>query len=78
VLGQSRTGWHTPDSFSPILSKIIKLARFMVLGQALWLDPYAEQIVQHFSGDRTSNGDFDLVSPLDDPEYRLSYEDEGY
>jgi hypothetical protein len=49
----------------------------MVLGQALWLDPYAEQIVQHFRGDRTSN-DFDLVSPLDDPEYHLSYEDKGY
>lgn len=77
VLGRSRTGWHTPDSFSPILSKIIKLARFMVLGQALWLDPHVEQIVQQFSGDRTSS-DLDLVSPLDDPEYHLSYDDEGY
>lgn len=77
VLGRSRTGWHTPDSFPPILSRIIKLARFMVLGQALWLDPHAEQIVQQFSGHPTSTN-FDLASPLDDPEYQFSYDDEGY
>ena len=77
VLGRSRTGWHTADSFPPILSKIIKLSRFFVLGQALWLDPHAEHIVQHFRGERTST-DFDLDSPLDDPEYQCSYEDEGY
>ncbi|CAG8059412.1 unnamed protein product, partial [Penicillium salamii] len=77
LLGRSRTGWHTPDSFPPILSKIVKLARFMVLGQALWLDPYAEQIVQHFQGQHPRE-DSDLVSPLDDPEYRFAYEDEGY
>lgn len=77
VLGRTRTGWHTPDSFPPILSKIVKVARFMVLGQALWLDPYAEQIVQHFQGQHPRE-DSDLVSPLDDPEYRFAYEDEGY
>ncbi|CAG8222443.1 unnamed protein product [Penicillium salamii] len=53
LLGRSRIGWYTPDSFPPILSKIVKLARFMVL-------------------------DSDLVSSLDDPEYRFAYEDEGY
>ncbi|KAJ5749393.1 hypothetical protein N7533_006421 [Penicillium manginii] len=77
VLGRSRTGWHTADSFPLILSRVIKLARFLVLGQALWLDPHAEQIVQHFRGEETST-DFDLISPLDDPEYRCSYDDEGY
>ncbi|KAI3144663.1 hypothetical protein CBS147317_9724 [Penicillium roqueforti] len=49
----------------------------MVLGQALWLDPYAEQIIQHFQGDHPCY-DSDLASPLDDPEYHFSYADEGY
>lgn len=49
----------------------------MVLGQALWLDPYAEQIVQQFSGNSTSTN-FDLTSPLDDLEYQLLYDDKGY
>ncbi|CAG8279209.1 unnamed protein product [Penicillium salamii] len=31
LLGHSRIGWYTLDSFPPILLKIIKLARFMVL-----------------------------------------------
>ncbi|CAG8366993.1 unnamed protein product, partial [Penicillium salamii] len=32
LLGRSRIGWYTPDSFPSILSKIVKLVRFMVLG----------------------------------------------
>ena len=77
VLDRSRTGWYTADSFSPILSKIIKLSRFFVLGQTLWLDPHTEQIVQHFRRERTST-DFDLDSPLDNPEYQYLYKDKEY
>jgi len=77
VLDRSRTGWYTADFFSPILSKIIKLFCFFVLGQILWFDFYTEQIVQYFRGERTST-DFDLDSPLDNPEYQCLYEDKRY
>ncbi|CAG8164700.1 unnamed protein product [Penicillium salamii] len=73
----SSTSWHTPDSFPPILSKIIKLARFMVLGRALWLDPYAEQIARSLQG-WDHDFEVDLQSPLDDPDFCLAHEDEGY
>ncbi|CAI7634108.1 unnamed protein product [Penicillium pancosmium] len=77
VLGQSRTGWQTADTYSPLLSKVIKIARFMVLGRALWLDPYAEQIIQQFCGQHSSE-ELHLASPLDDPEFHFAYDDEGY
>ncbi|CAG8366737.1 unnamed protein product [Penicillium salamii] len=32
LLGRSCIGWYTPDSFPSILSKIVKLVRFMVFG----------------------------------------------
>lgn len=48
VLGCSRDGWQTPESYPPILSKMIKIARFMVLHKALGLDPHAAEIVQFF------------------------------
>ncbi|KAK5787466.1 hypothetical protein VI817_009963 [Penicillium citrinum] len=60
VLGRSRTGWQSSDSYSSLLSKIIKIARFFVLGCALWLDLYTEQIIQDFSGRYLSN-DQDLA-----------------
>ncbi|KAK5797306.1 hypothetical protein VI817_003597 [Penicillium citrinum] len=47
-------------SYSPLLSKIIKIARFFVLGCALWLDPYTEQIIQDFLG-RYPSDDQDLA-----------------
>ena len=38
VLGvRDRGGWRTPEDYSPILSKVIKLARFMVVQKAMEL-----------------------------------------
>lgn len=77
VIGRSRTGWQTVEAYSPILSKIIKIARFIVLGRALWLDPHAEHIIQQFSG-QLSYDNIYLISPLDNPEFHFAYDDEGY
>jgi hypothetical protein len=39
VLGQGETSWRDPESYPPILSQVIKIARFMVVQKALWMDP---------------------------------------
>lgn len=39
VLGQGEAGWRDPESYPPILSRVIKVARFMVVQKALWMDP---------------------------------------
>src|SRR5689334_10691776 len=35
VLGVSETGWRGPDTYPPILSAVIKCARFMVVQKAV-------------------------------------------
>ncbi|KAH3277027.1 hypothetical protein KXV19_006590 [Aspergillus fumigatus] len=45
VLGRGVDGWRDADSYPPILSRVIKIARFFVVEKALWLDPTAMQIV---------------------------------
>lgn len=47
VLGRGRDRWRDAESYPPILSKMIKISRFMVLHKALRLDPNAEQILQY-------------------------------
>lgn len=42
VLGRGRDRWWDVESYPPILSKVIKISRFMVLHKALRLDPHAE------------------------------------
>ncbi|KAL4755801.1 uncharacterized protein BDW70DRAFT_145904, partial [Aspergillus foveolatus] len=39
VLGWGRNAWRDPDTYTPILSRVLKVARFMVVQKALWLDP---------------------------------------
>ncbi|KAH2744944.1 hypothetical protein KXW10_000464, partial [Aspergillus fumigatus] len=39
VLGQGEAGWWDPESYPLILSRVIKVARFMVVQKALWMDP---------------------------------------
>lgn len=46
VQGLGPGGWRTCDSFPPILSKVIKVARFMVLHKALLLAPDAVYSMQ--------------------------------
>lgn len=45
VLGRGVDGWRNADSYPPILSRVIKIARFFVVEKVLWLDPAAMQIM---------------------------------
>ena len=46
VLGRGEFGWRDPESYPPILSRVIKIARFIIVQQTLWLDPNAVQIIE--------------------------------
>ncbi|KAE8371094.1 hypothetical protein BDV26DRAFT_287051 [Aspergillus bertholletiae] len=46
VLRRGEFGWRDPESYPPILSRVIKMARFMIVQQALWLDPNVIQIIE--------------------------------
>jgi hypothetical protein len=44
ILGvRDRGGWRTPEDYPPILSKVIKLARFMVVRKAMELADQEEE-----------------------------------
>ena len=45
VLGRSEKGWRDADSYPPILSRVIKIARFLLVQKALWMDPDALGII---------------------------------
>jgi hypothetical protein len=46
VLGRGEIGWRDPESYPPILSAVIKVARFMIVQKALWLDPDVMRIIE--------------------------------
>lgn len=46
VLGRGEFGWRDPESYPPILSRVIKIARFMIVQKALWLDPDVMAIIE--------------------------------
>jgi hypothetical protein len=52
VQGWGEARWRDPDSYPPILSRVIKIARFMVVQKALWLDPHARDIIYMWVGGR--------------------------
>lgn len=54
VLGRGVDGWRDADSYPPILSRVIKIARFFVVEKALWLDPAAMQIVAMWQQKQTA------------------------
>lgn len=62
VLGvRERGGWRTPEDYPPILSKVIKLARFMVVQRAMGLadmdqDAEPTSSMQEQDWDRTDRG----------------------
>ncbi|KAL5042126.1 hypothetical protein BDW71DRAFT_155206 [Aspergillus fruticulosus] len=45
VLGQGERAWHDFTSYPPIISRVLKVARFMVVQKALWLDPQHLDII---------------------------------
>ena len=46
VLGRGKGGWRTVEDYPPLLSKLIKITRFMVVYKAVTLDPEALQLAQ--------------------------------
>ena len=55
VLGVKEDGWKGPEQYPPVLSAVIKLARFMVVQQALeWSEPFEED---EFHGDSAYESD---------------------
>ena len=46
VLRYRKFGWRDSESYPPILLRVIKVARFMVMQQALWLDLDIFQIIE--------------------------------
>ncbi|KAJ5860055.1 uncharacterized protein N7529_007365 [Penicillium soppii] len=68
VLGRGEAGWGTAQSYPPILSKVIKIARFMVVHKALKLDPTAEKMIHQLATHQMA-GEWDTESPLDSPDF---------
>jgi superfamily II DNA/RNA helicase len=67
VLGVSKLGWRGPESYPPILSAVIKCARFMVVQKAVHMAGCpVEQ--EHFAGRRKMDLDedsgYDTASPI--------------
>ncbi|KAF9882584.1 hypothetical protein FE257_006232, partial [Aspergillus nanangensis] len=73
VLGRSETGWRDPESYPPIISRVIKIARFMVVQKALWLDPAVPHIIEMWQKKQTGVS-WALISADDE----LDDIDEGY
>ncbi|RHZ43061.1 uncharacterized protein CDV56_100768 [Aspergillus thermomutatus] len=65
--------WRDPESYPPILSKVIKITRFMVVQKALWMDPHLWQIIQMWEK-KDQSAEWVLAS-VDDT---LGDIDEGY
>jgi hypothetical protein len=41
--GPGEARWRDSNSYPPILSRVIKVARFMVVQKALWMDAHARE-----------------------------------
>ena len=68
VLGRGEAGWRTAESYPPILSKVIKIARFMVVHKALKLDPIAVKMLDQLTEHQMA-GEWETESPLDSPDF---------
>lgn len=71
ILGRRTSGWKDEESYPPILSKVIKISRFMVLYRALLLDPKAKQILRHLHGRAQSTDFWEVETPLEIPDISL-------
>ena len=75
VLGRGERGWRTAKDYPLLLSKLIKIARFMVVYKAVILDPEALQLAQ--SRQQAERLPELIGGSAIDKEYRL-IADEGY
>ncbi|KAJ5249375.1 hypothetical protein N7524_011691 [Penicillium chrysogenum] len=71
VLGRTSYGWKDTHSYPPILLKILKIARFIVLHKALLLDPYMDNLIASFRG-QFNNPALFAETPFNEPTYILS------
>ncbi|KAL4972107.1 hypothetical protein BDW66DRAFT_154999, partial [Aspergillus desertorum] len=73
VLGWGEKAWRDPDTYTPILSRVLKVARFMVVQKALWLDPQYMDIIRMWAA-AAEQGSWTGDAADDD----LGMIDEGY
>jgi hypothetical protein len=68
VQGRGEAGWRDADSYPPILSRVIKVARFMVVHKAMRLDPQAGEMIKILREHRMA-GTWEGESAIDEPGY---------
>jgi hypothetical protein len=78
VLGVRRPGWKDEDDYPPILSRMIKVARFMVIVKAMRLDPHGYDC-QGPLGEQRGHEDLRWDGPMVAEEYIFEgSQDSGY
>ncbi|CAG8367290.1 unnamed protein product, partial [Penicillium salamii] len=68
VQGCGPAGWLNADSYPPILSRVIKVARFLLVHKAIRLDPQAGDILKILRKHRMAST-WESDSPMDDEGY---------
>lgn len=68
VQGRGEAGWRDADSYPPILSRIMKIARFMIVHKAMRLDPQAGEMMKILREHRMA-GTWEGESAMDDEGY---------
>ncbi|EDN11442.1 predicted protein [Histoplasma mississippiense (nom. inval.)] len=78
VLGRGEYGWCDAESYPPMLSRIIKVARFMVVHKALRLDANASDMLARNQASQMV-GEWAVVSPMEEADYTFTgNQNEGY
>ena len=72
VLGRSEKGWRDADSYPPIISRVVKVARFLLVQKALWMDPDVEGIISGWQSPTVPPG---LLTTAEEALYEI---DEGF
>lgn len=75
VLGRGEQGWRDTDSYPPIISRVLKVARFLVVQKALWLDPEHWEIIRMWVAASEQGA---WAGEAADQELGWLMEDEGY
>jgi late competence protein required for DNA uptake (superfamily II DNA/RNA helicase) len=75
VLGRGVKTWLDPDSYPPIISRVLKVARFMIVQKALWLDPQPMAIIYMWAG-QAEQGSW--AGDAADHDLGMIMEDEGF
>ncbi|EDN06580.1 predicted protein [Histoplasma mississippiense (nom. inval.)] len=71
VLGRGEYGWRDAESYPPILSRIIKVARFMVVHKAVRLDANASDMLARNQASQMV-GEWAVVSAMKEADYTFT------